>query len=201
MVVMPVKTVAMLVNAELKQAPTRSVYLCGESFGGCLALHMALHSPQLFSRIILVNPASSLHRRPWIAWGSQMARYLPESFYRLSSVALMPLLANLERIPLRDRHAFITAVQSVPQTTAAWRLALLEKFYITEENLSQLSQSVLLLASTGDRLLPSLEEANYLARILPNAQVVILPDSGHACLLEADVNLYAILRTQGFLLD
>jgi len=53
-----------LTQAELEKAPRSSVYLCGESFGGCIALKVAIKAPQLFDRIILVNPASSFHRVP-----------------------------------------------------------------------------------------------------------------------------------------
>jgi hypothetical protein len=34
---------------------------------------------------------------------------------------------------------------------------------------------------------------------MPQAQKYVLPDSGHACLLEADVNLHDILQSVGFL--
>ena len=92
------ETVVALIEAELQQAPDRLVYLCGESFGGCLAMKVALAAPQLFDRLILVNPASSFRRKPLIMWGSQTTRWLPEALYRLSSIALMPFLAHLGRI-------------------------------------------------------------------------------------------------------
>ncbi len=53
-----------LIEAELASTPERAVYLCGESFGGCIALKMLEQAPKLFEKIILVNPASSFHRVP-----------------------------------------------------------------------------------------------------------------------------------------
>ncbi|MFM6099124.1 MAG: alpha/beta hydrolase, partial [Dolichospermum sp.] len=50
-----------------------------------------------------------------------------------------------------------------------------------------------------DRLLPSVTEITRLANILPNSKTFILPNSGHACLLEEDVNLYQILKDNDFL--
>ena len=44
---------------------------------------------------------------------------------------------------------------------------------------------VLLVGSGQDRLLPSLSEQTRLQRLLPNAQRLVLPDSGHTALLEA----------------
>jgi len=193
------ETVVALIEAELQQAPDRPVYLCGESFGACLAMKVALYAPQLFDRIILVNPASSFRRKPIIAWGSQVTRWLPEFAYRLSSIALMPFLAYLGRVAEGDRQTFYDAVLSVPQKTSIWRLSLLGEFDVTDEQLPQLKQPVLLLASATDRLLPSLPEVQHLEKFLPHAQTVVLPYSGHACLLEADVNLYEIMKAQNFL--
>ena len=59
-------------------------------------------------------------------------------------------------------------------------------------------QSVLLIVGGSDRLLPSVNEAQRLQKILPNSKMVVLPNSGHACLLEEDINLYGILQQQNF---
>lgn len=195
------ESVVNLIVAELQQSPNRPVYLCGESFGGCLAMKVATHSPHLFDRIILVNPASSLSRKPLISWGSQVTRWLPEFIYRMSSIALMPLLAHLGRIEECDRQEFYDAVLSVPQKTSIWRLSLLNEFDVANEQLRQLEQPVLLVASATDRLLPSLTEVQYLATVFPHVQTVVLPKSGHACLLEADVSLYEIMQTHDFLVE
>lgn len=52
-----VEKVLELIQAELEKNSHRSVYLCGESFGGCLAIKVAIALPQLFDHIILINPA------------------------------------------------------------------------------------------------------------------------------------------------
>ncbi len=190
-----------LIKAEIARSSQRPVYLCGESFGGCLAIKAALHSPHLFNRIVLVNPASSFHTRPWIGWGAQLARWLPEPFFRLSSEALMPVLGNTDRISASDRKAFWETVQLIPQKTTLWRLALLNEFNVSEAQLRLITQPTLLLGSAADRLLPSLEEVRRLARLFANAHTVVLPNSGHACLLETDINLYEIMRTHNFLAE
>lgn len=191
--------VVSLVKAELEKNSQRSVYLCGESFGGCLAMKVALRSPQLFDRIILVNPASSFKHRPWIHWGSQITRWLPESLYQASAVALLPFLASLGRISASDRQALLEAMQSVAQPTSIWRLSLLSEFDFSDEQLQSITQPVLLIASAADRLLPSVAEAERLVKIFPHAQTYILPTSGHACLLESDIKLYEIMRDHNFL--
>ncbi len=188
-----------LVNRELENRRHKSVYLCGESFGGCLALKVALRSPQLFNRIILANPASSFNQQLGLSWGSYLTAYIPEFIYRMSSVGFLPFLAALGRIQSSDRRALLEAMQSVPPKTLLWRVSLLRNFNIDATQLSSLSQPVLVIASAGDRLLPSVTEAERLVKSLPNAQIVVLPDSGHACLLETDINLYKIIQLQNFL--
>ncbi|MBD2463326.1 alpha/beta hydrolase [Oscillatoria sp. FACHB-1407] len=191
--------VVTLVRTELEGNCDRKVYLCGESFGGCLAMKMMVRSPQLFHRLILVNPASSFNRRPWIHWGSQLTQFLPEPLYQTSCIGLLPFLASLGRIGASDRQALLEAMQSVTQKSSIWRMSLLREFRLSDDELASIKQPVLLVASLGDRLLPSVNEAHLLAQSLPNAKIHILPNSGHACLLESDINLYNILRSHRFL--
>lgn len=188
-----------LVKHELAIGKKRPVYLCGESFGGCLALRVALQAPHLFDRIVLVNPASSLHARPWISLGAELTRWTPNPLYRVSCLGFLALLANLERVSLHDRAALFDIVRSVPQQATIWRLSLLSKFTVTQAELKRLTQPILLIAAQRDQLLPSVAEAQRLARGLANAKVAVLPNSGHACLLEADVNLYEMMREHHFL--
>lgn len=190
------------IQAERKQgAPGRPVYLCGESFGGCLALQVASYAPDLFTHLLLINPASSFHRREWMLWGGQVIRYFPEFLYELSSIALLPSLAALERIAPSDRQALLEAIRCVPQKTSAWRLSLLQAFNVDQLPLEHLTQPTLIIASASDRLLPSVTEAQSLQQRLPQAQLQILPHSGHTCLLEAEINLYQLMQQQHFLCD
>ena len=187
-----------LIEGELRERPQRSVYLCGESFGGCLALKLALEAPWLFQRIILVNLASSFNQRPLLSWGVHITQWMPEFLHRSSTVGLLPFLAALGRIATSDRRALLNAMKSLPPKTVSWRLSLLADFALEERRLHRLTQPVLLIAGAADRLLPSVEEAERLVSRLPNAQMVVLPDSGHACLLETDVKLDEIMKAQNF---
>jgi len=79
--------------------------------------------------------------------------------------------------------------------TVLWRLSLVKEFDVDETQLRQLTQPVLVIASALDRLLPSITEARRLVKILPNAQMVVLPYSGHTC-SEADIKLYEIMQAE-----
>jgi len=193
------KSVLDLIDAELEKIPERPVYLCGESFGGCLAMKVAIEAPHLFKRIILINPASSFHLRPWLSWVSQLTYLVPSELYDVGALGLLPFLASLPRISQSDRHDLLKTMRSVPPETVHWRLSLLREFNVDDEQLGRLTQPVLLIAGASDRLLPSVTEVKRIGNILPNNKIVVLPHCGHACLLEQDINLYDILKDNDFL--
>jgi pimeloyl-ACP methyl ester carboxylesterase len=177
----------------------RPIYLCGESFGGCLALWMAQKNPNAFDKLIVVNPAVAIHRRDWIDRLAMVTGVLPRLVYTTACVNALPLLAELPYVDPEDRRSLLSAMQSIPQDTVAWRMMLLAQFRLIPDALSQVSCPTLLIASRGDRLLPSYTEAHLLAQLLPQASVHVLPHSGHACLIEKDINLYRILEANQFL--
>jgi pimeloyl-ACP methyl ester carboxylesterase len=188
--------VAALIRIEQQRHPGRRITVCGESFGGCLALRLITRFPNLCDQLILVNPASSVQRQPWIVACSSLARMLPVPIYQLSTFSLCNLLIASHRVSRPTRHQLLAAMQAVSPPSAAWRLALLRQFRLEDLPLNLVRQPVLILASESDRLLPSPCEAKRLARFLPNTKIVLLPDSGHACLLEDQLNLSAILYSQ-----
>jgi pimeloyl-ACP methyl ester carboxylesterase len=193
------KNVLDLIHAELEKSSQRSVYLCGESFGGCLAQKVAVIAPQLFKRIILINSASAFQLRPFLAWISGLSYLVPSNLYDIGALGLLPFLAALSRISRSDRQELLKTMRSVPAETVLWRISLLREFHVDDVKLRRLTQPVLVIAGANDRLLPSLDEARRLANILPNSKMVVLPDSGHACLLETDTNLYEIMKDNHFL--
>ncbi len=187
-----------LIHVELATNLQRPVYLCGESFGGCLAQKVTVKAPDLFKRLILINSASSFHLRPWYVWASPLMNWVPGPLYNVGAVGLLPFLTAMGRIAERDRQELLETVRSIPPETVLWRISLLREFDVDEAQLRTFTQPALIIASTDDRLLPSLQEAERLVSILPNAKLVTLPHSGHACLLESDTNLYDILKENNF---
>lgn len=182
----------------IRRQGRRPVYLCGESFGACLAMLVAARAPDLIHRLILVNPASSFCRNPWLQWIASMAPLASAYLYRASSLAMLPLLIAQERVNQANQQALLFAVRRVTQKTAAWRLALLSHFRTEALHLERYKRPSLILAGNADRLLPSVDEAQRLAEHMPQAQTYLLPGSAHACLLERDVNLSHILDITGF---
>jgi pimeloyl-ACP methyl ester carboxylesterase len=192
------KKVIYLIKKELKTNSQRRIYLCGESLGGCLALKLIETAPKLFSGLILVNPASSFSQRPWLSLGATITQLMPDFVYFGSTLILLPFLGALERMEASERRALLKAMQSLPPHTVAWRISLLQNFSVNKTPLIRFTNPVLIVASTADRVLPSVEEAKKLTEFFSQADTVILPNSGHACLLEKGINLYQIMIEKNF---
>lgn len=190
-----------LIERELEHKTNRQVYLCGESFGGCLAIKTALAAPKLISNLILVNPASCFKQLPILSWGADITALVPSWVHRYSAAGLLPFLARLNRISDCDRDRLIASMKSLPPHVVSWRLSLLRDFQVLDEELRSLKMPSLIIAGAADGLLPSVEEAQKLAKYLPQSKITVLPQSGHACLLETDINLYQILLDQNFIVD
>lgn len=144
-----------LIQAELETVSRQSVYLCGESLGGCLALKLIERAPHLVKRLILVNCASSFHRVAWLKQSPRLMAWTPPLLYRLSPIVILWLTSALIRIPLARLRILWKAAQVAPKKTAEYRLSQLIEFRIDQTLLDRFTQPVLLIASQADRLLPS----------------------------------------------
>ena len=184
---------ATLIKIEQDRCPGQMTIICGESFGGCLALSLISRFPDLCDQLILVNPASSARQQLWIHPCSVLSRFLPEPLYKLSTLSLCDLLIASHRVCTPMRQRLLSAMQSVGPENAAWRLSLLRQFDVDSFAVNRSPPSTLILVSDADRLLPSRSEAFRLTSHLPGATTLMLPESGHACLLENQVDLSAIL--------
>lgn len=195
-----VAKIAELIKNELgTEYPKRNLYLCGESFGGCLALKLTIQFPELCDRLILINPASSFKQQAWMRWGLYFTPLLPARLYPLSCMALLPLLATLERIAVSDSNALLNVMQSVKFKSAMWRVSLLDRFDVQIQQLQKITQPTLVISSGSDRLLPSKAEGELLTQHIPGSQLHLIPEGGHAVLLERSIDLQKILRICAFL--
>jgi pimeloyl-ACP methyl ester carboxylesterase len=177
----------------------RPVYLCGESFGGCLALQVAMTAPELLSHLVVINPASALRRQAWLRWTTQYTHYVPDWLFRSSGAIALSLLANFDRIEPSMQQLFAQTVRPIPQDCVTWRINMLHRFEASSERLKRVLAPTALLASGRDRIFPSAREAVLLKQSLPQAKVFSLPESGHVCLLEKDVDLTRCLKALSFL--
>jgi pimeloyl-ACP methyl ester carboxylesterase len=174
-------------------SPGQELYLCGESFGACFAMQVAQQLGTKITKLVLINPASSFARLPLLAAGSALSGLLPDALYPLSALILVNFLINGDRVAPAERQSLIDAILSVHPQTAAWRLNLLRQFSFDTIIPKLVDIPVLLIAGELDRLLPSPSEVRILSQMLPQSKTLLLPTSGHACLLERDIYLSDLL--------
>jgi pimeloyl-ACP methyl ester carboxylesterase len=171
----------------------QALYLCGESFGACLAMQVAGQMRAKVDQLVLINPASSFARFPLLAAGSALSSLLPDTLYPVSARILANFLINLDRVAAPERQSLIDAMLSVQPQAAAWRLNLLKQFQVDAIVAKLVDIPAVLVAGECDRLLPSVSEVRLLQRLLPKSKMRLLPSSGHACLLEQDTHLADLL--------
>ncbi len=168
--------------------------VCGESFGACLGLLLALAYPDQVRGLVLVNPASSFRRGAWWINGRHLLHWIPEGIFRATSERGLGWLAELSQMSALSRTKLKAAVRSVSTQLSAQRLSLLHQFDPDPLPLENLTMPTLLVAGGRDRLLPSVSEARRLAQRIPQSVVAISPQSGHACLMEKDLNLADLIE-------
>lgn len=168
---------------EFSRAPSRPIYLVGESLGGCLALALAANNPDLDLVLVLVNPATCFSKSPLRPWFSLMD-ILTEEFYSI--------------IPF-TQEAFWTLAKTISRESLLWKLRMLQSAELyTNPRLHAVKHNVLLIVSGKDEFLPSREEALRLKSVLKNCRIRYFKDSGHTLLLEEEISLSTIMKGVSF---
>lgn len=159
--------------------------VCGESFGGALAMSLALRRPAAAKGLVVVNSFPYLENRLQLLLAPRLARLVPW--------ATMPLFRRLTEHRLHSAHArdddliaFRKAMRNIGRDGYLRRLEILWHYDIREQ-LSDLSVPTLFVAGTDDRLVPSARWADFMGRRVPAAEVVLLDGYGHCCLINHDL--------------
>jgi pimeloyl-ACP methyl ester carboxylesterase len=167
----------------------------GESFGGAVALSFALARPSLVAALVVLN---------------SFPRFLPQRRLDLARWALrampwnaMGLVRRLTAFRLHSRYTHRTEIRRFLELTGdttrhgyLGRLGILRE-YDVRERLGDLRVPTLFLAAERDHLVPSVEQARFMASRVPGATVRTLPGHGHVCLIASNVDLARILHQWG----
>jgi 3-oxoadipate enol-lactonase len=170
----------------------RCAVVIGESFGGALALTLAVERPDRVAALVVLNSF------PW---------FEPQFRLRLAIAGLgalpwnpMPAVRRLTAFRMHSPHTHKAEIRRFLAQTAGARsegyinrLRIL-RHYDLRHRLQEIRVPTLFLASDRDHLVPSASQARYMAGRVPGAVVRILEGHGHVCLIAPDVDLAAILR-------
>lgn len=174
-------------------APTeRQAIVIGESFGGALALSLALAEPGRVRALVVLNSF------PYFA--PQFRLRAAIRGLEVMPWGAMGLIRRLTAFRLHSRHTHRQEVRRFMDLTAATtrdgylnRLKVLTTYDVRDQ-LPELSCPTLFLAAERDHLVPSIAQAEYMAARVPGAVSRVLMGHGHICLIAPDIDLAQILH-------
>ena len=182
---------ARLVNSLLRRLGVERATFVGHSLGGAVVMAYALAYPQQTTRIVLLGGAT----HPWesgVAWSNHVATWpVIGTVFRhtmivpAGTVLLPKALAEVfTPNPVTPNYAEDTrvrlALRPEPFFASAQDLLRLSPYL---EKQSQLYASIdlplLLITGSADTIVPAWNHSNRLIKILSNATLIELPDTGH----------------------
>jgi pimeloyl-ACP methyl ester carboxylesterase len=173
-------------------APDRRVTLLGESFGGALTLSYALARPDRVERIVILN--SFAH------FGSQARLWLGYHLLRATPWGMMRIIRQLNAHRMHSPHTereeirrFHDLMRATTREGYLSRMRILRDYDVREQ-LPSLRVPALFLAADGDTLVPSVDQAQLMARLMPSATMRVLQGHGHSCLIAPGLDLADILE-------
>jgi len=150
--------------------------MVGESLGGWLAVDWAQRHPERVTELVLICPGG-IGRQRW------------ETFV----VALL-----LRALSLRRSMSWLVGTDAIPESALTvqrhFRPRMQPLPIFDDESLRRLSMPLLVVVGARDRLFDSAGTELRLAATVEHAEVVVLPDQGHALARPADLVLDFLRR-------
>lgn len=174
-------------RALIEDVAPGEVLLCGESFGGALSLSFALAHPGHVSGLVIVNSFPVIHMRWRLRWAPRLLRALPWGAMRVVRRFTSMRLQSRHTLP-EDIAEFHERSKSILRDGYLRRLEILRD-YDVRDRLHEIQTPLLFLAGDEDKLIPSVEEARFMAERVPNARVQVLDGYGHICLINHELDL------------
>jgi pimeloyl-ACP methyl ester carboxylesterase len=185
-------TYADLVTQGLRELyRTGPAVLLAESFGGAVALLLALERPDLVRRLVLVNTFAYYPRRLVIDFLALIGRWLPDRPAPVSTRRLRGYCFFSSCTPKREHDLWWKLTSDVPMQAYGRRFQLISQLDL-RPRLHELAIPTLVFVSPDDWIVPP-PAGRMLARRLPQAQLIELRAS-HAAMIDPRVNVAAWLQ-------
>lgn len=173
-----------------RQAGGRPGIVLAESFGGAVALNLALAHPELVERMVLVKTFARYPERIRIAIASLLGRFFPAKPSHPATRSIRGPFFFAPEIPAAERQEWWERTADVPMRAYGYRLRLIAALDLRKQ-LSSISIPTLVLAAPNDRIV-SARAGRELAQFLPRAKL-LTPSVGHAALIHPQVNVAEML--------
>jgi len=166
--------------------------LLAESFGGAVALMVALARPRLVQRLVLVNTFAYYPRRAYIELPALAGPYLPAVPSHPVSRPIRRALFFGSGVPAADRRRWWDVTACVPVSAFGRRFTLIADLDL-RPRLSELPMPTLVVAAPDDHVVPPVA-GRLLARRIPGAKLVE-PRAGHAAMVHPAVDIAKLIET------
>jgi pimeloyl-ACP methyl ester carboxylesterase len=177
----------------IDQYGTEKAIIVAESFGGTVALQFALEHQERVQQMVLINSFPYFRRRLRLRLGAIL---LPLTFQRFGNVVrkfCYKTALEFEGLAKEDIAKIFECSFSHGYATSRNRMRLIGDLDV-RDRLHEIHVPVTLIASARDKIVPSVNEARYMAERLQNARIITLPEHGHTPLLTATFSLASVLR-------
>jgi pimeloyl-ACP methyl ester carboxylesterase len=172
----------------------RAVVLA-ESFGGAVALTLALARPELIERLVLVNTFAYFPRRLLIELVSGLAPWLPPRPGSPLTRPVRGIFFFAPEIVAAERDAWWERTADVPLRAFGNRTRLIVGLDLRPE-LHRITLPALVVVAPNDRVVPP-TAGRELARLLPNAKLLEIR-VGHAAMIHPKLDVARLLREPGW---
>lgn len=174
------------VHAVVTELNLQDIALFGISYGGEVSMQYALTHPEIIDRLMLFNTTAKTNswlREIGYAWNR--AAESPEAYYSTTIPVIYSAGFFEKNIDwMNHRKEFLMGVFSNQQFIQSMiRLTNSAEYHDVEKDLHKLTMPVLVVGCEHDYITP-FEEQKKMAALLPNSQLVFIPDSGHASMYE-----------------
>jgi pimeloyl-ACP methyl ester carboxylesterase len=180
--------------AVIRTTSPEPAVVVGESFGGTVALSLALARPELVRRLVVINSFPYFKPRARLRLAIALLESVPFPWQA------MGVVRRLTAFRLHSRYTHRREIRRFMELTAGTtrrgylhRLRILLD-YDVRDRLHEIAAPTLFLASERDHLVPAVEQAREMAARVPGAVVRVLAGHGHICLIAPNIDLEEILR-------
>ncbi|MCE9530500.1 MAG: alpha/beta hydrolase [Planctomycetes bacterium] len=176
---------------EAQLEPNGGIVLA-ESFGGAVALTLALRRPDLVKRLVLVNTFAWFPRRPLINLISILGPFLPRRPAVSWTRGIRGLFFFPPGIPQAFQDEWWDLTSDVPMWAYGMRFGLIADIDLRRE-LPSIRIPTIVFVSPNDRVVPP-PAGRLLAKLLPDARL-IERRAGHAAMIHPEVDIAEMLAS------
>jgi pimeloyl-ACP methyl ester carboxylesterase len=162
-----------------------------ESFGGAVALMVALERPDLLRRLVLVNTFAFYPRRCWIDLVASLGRWLPNRPSHPATRGIRGMFFFGSTVSRAEQAEWWSRTEGVPMSVYGYRFGLIANLDL-RPRLHEIDTPTLVFVSDDDWVVPP-PAGRLLSRRLPNAKLIGVA-AGHAAMIDPRVDVASWLE-------